>query len=169
MSRFLLLAVLLGLAQGQTLLVRDTPSLADLLDSAQAQIVLQTPAVRDAALAEALGRAIRERGVRVWILAEAARVRRGGVLVSDSYVPWLWLHGLGGKYPNVAVRLSAAALEPVLIIDGRDVVAGNLLWQRPDPLSAKPTTLQRDRTLAARLTERFRRLWARAESFTLER
>lgn len=151
--RWLLLLLALGIAQAQSVvLIRDGAALVQLLDAAQSQIVLQVPALRgNPALANALGRAVAVRGVEVWVLAGQQGAQR-----SDSYLPWLGLHAFGGKYPNLHLRVSGEPLEAFLIVDGRFVVRGRLLWQEVNPLSNQPTVGSADGAEASRYLARFR-------------
>lgn len=155
------LLLVLGFAQAQNfLLIRDTAALVQLLDAAQSQVVLQVPALRgNPELANALSRAVRVRGVEVWVLAE-----RQWAQSSDSYLPWLRLHTVGGKYPNLHLRVADEPLEAFLLVDGRFLVRGRLLWQSANPLSAEPTLGSTDAAEASTYLARFRVAFARGQA-----
>lgn len=161
----------LGTALAQNLLVlRSSETIVQQIDAAQEQILLQVPALRGSPdLANALGRAVRVRGVRVYVLCQADSVRDGqGHLRPDSYLPWLAAHRLNGKYPNLELRLSHRPLTPLMVVDGRYVVMGDLLWQPPNPLAPQRTLAQDNPQEAARQTAWFSRRFAAVEVFRWE-
>lgn len=165
MSRWIGLLLLWGLALAQNLLLlRSSEAVVQQVDAAGRQILLQVPALRGwPGLVEALSRAVRVRGVRVYLLCQADSVRDAqGRLRPDSYVPWLGAHRLNGKYPNLELRLSKQTLIPLMIVDGRYVVMGDLLWQPPNPLAPQRTVAQDNPEEAARQAALFSRRFAAA-------
>ena len=163
--------VLLGTALAQNLLVlRSSAAVVQQVDAAQTQILLQVPALRGSPdLADALGRAVRVRGVRVYVLVEADSVRDAqGRLRPESYIPWLAAHRLGGKYPNLELRLSHQRLAPLMVVDGRYVLMGDLLWQPPNPLAPQRTIAQDNPQETARQAAWFSRRFAAAGVFRWE-
>ena len=107
--------------------------------------------------------------MEVWVLVESRLVGRDGRLVGDSYVPWLALHNLQGRYPNLHLRLSPQRLEAFLVLDDQDVLEGDLVWQTSSPLGGVPTTARRDPALAARLVREVQTAWPEAEPFSFGR
>lgn len=161
---------MLGVALAQNLLfLRSTEAVVQQVDASQQQILLQIPALRGSPeLTNALSRAVRVRGVRVYMLCQADSVRdSGGHLRPDSYLPWLAAHRLNGKYPNLELRLTRHPLAPLMIVDGRYVLSGDLLWQAVNPLVTQRTLAEDNLEEATRQAKWFAQRFAQAEIFEL--
>lgn len=150
----------LALAQPGLVVVQGPQGVAALVDSAEREVLLSTPALREVSLAQALGRAVAERGLAVYVLAGRAEAR-----AADSYLPWLWLHTVRDRYPNLRIRVAAGEPPPFLVVDRRVVLQGPLLWRRPGPLVSVPMVVETDPARVAARLARFGQLYAQGRAF----
>lgn len=150
----------LALAQPGLVVVQGPQGVTDLVDGAEREIVLSTPALREGLLAGALGRAVAERGLPVYLLAGRAEA-----LAADGYLAWLWLHTVRGRSPNLRIRVTEGDPPPFMVVDRRVLLEGPLLWRRLSPLASVPTVIETDPSRVAARLARFNQLYAEGQAF----
>lgn len=118
-------------------------------------VTLVAPSLRSRDVADALRRAARDRGVRVFLLVD-----QGATLDPGGYVGALSLA------PNVQVRVLRGVTEEYAVLDARAVLRGPLVWNLPSPLDARPTTARRDPAEVRAASAWFNRAWRVARPYT---
>lgn len=151
MQRLLcLLASLSSLSLAQSL--RGPTEVAAFVDAASREIRLYAPVLRSRPLAEALHRAIRERGVRVMIYTPYLR---------DPGSYFLGLSLAGAELYSVA----DVGTTGVLWMDGRYLIAGPLVGGLGDPLETAPTQVFQSPETLGRYRVWFDQLRPTAQAF----
>lgn len=127
------------------------------LYSASREILIVSPSIRSKDVAEALRKAALERGVTIFVIADAR-------LVGE---PAGYLSGLS-LLENVHVRLVQGLTSSRATIDRTIVVSGPLLFDSPNPLENRPTFAATDPQATATTVAWFNRVWSTAKPYKYE-
>ncbi|WP_102127579.1 hypothetical protein [Deinococcus planocerae] len=124
------------------------------LYAATGEVLLVTPTLRSREVAEGLRRAATERGVNVYLLADARFVGEGA-----SYLGGLSL------IPRIQVRLVRGLRGARATIDRRVLLSGPLLADVVSPLRGEPTVAVREPRAVAQASAWFTRTWNTAAPY----
>ncbi len=124
------------------------------LYTASREILLISPSLRSKDVAEALRKSAVERGVTIFVIADARLINEpSGYLGSLSFLE------------NVHVRLVQGLTSSRAIIDRSILVSGSLLFDVPNPLETKPTFAATDAQITASTVTWFNRIWSTAKPY----
>jgi hypothetical protein len=126
------------------------------LFSATKEIMIIAPSIRSKAVADAIRRAAVDRGVTIYILADAAFITE----------PAGYLGGLS-RLPKVQVKLMRGIPdnEVKAVIDRQVIVQGPLLVDVSSPLNTKPTTALQSPQKSNNAAARFIQIWQKAKVY----
>jgi sugar-specific transcriptional regulator TrmB len=124
------------------------------LYTASREILIISPSLRSKDIAEALRKSALERGVTIFVIADA-------LLVDE---PAGYLGGLS-LLKNVHVRLVQGLTSSRAIIDRTILVSGSLLFDVPNPLESKPTFAATDPQATSSTINWFNRVWRTAAPY----
>lgn len=144
--------VLTPFASAQASEVRTVWDVARLVDSAQREVIVVAPVLRVKLIADALRKAVVERGLSLKVLTGASSVRDGA-----SY--WWGLQQAGAQ-----VRTVSSVTGYEVIVDRRVRVSGDLIGRMLSPTELANTVLERGAGVQVNAV-RVLRVWATARVF----
>ena len=144
-----LLLIVFGSSLAQVAAPATPDAVAQFIHSAQLEVILAAPVLRVPEVADALRRAVVERGVSVKILT-------GDSSLGDGASFWWGLQRAGAD-----LRLVREVRGYELFIDGSTRLSGDLIGRVLSPNEGAEVTLERDATVSAR-ADRLRSIWAKA-------
>lgn len=144
-----LLLIVFGSSLAQVTAPATPEALAQFIHSAQVEVILAAPVLRVPEVADALRRAVVERGVSVKILT-------GSSSLNDGASFWWGLQRAGAD-----LRLVREVRGYEVFIDGSTRLSGDLIGRVLSPNERGDVTLEHDATVSPR-ADRLRSIWAKA-------
>lgn len=125
--------------------------------AATSEVTLVTPALRSKDVAESLRKAAVERGVRVFLLADARFLSDGGSFLGSLSMT-----------PGIQVRLLRGLNDSRATIDRQLILSGPLLADIVSPLQQTPTQVSQEPRAVRTASVWFNEAWAQARPYRYE-
>ncbi len=127
------------------------------LYTASREILIVTPSIRSKDVAEALRKTAVERGIAIFVIADARLINE----------PAGYLSGLS-LLEKIQVRLVQGLTSSQALIDRNVMISGPLLFDGPNPLEKRPTVAATDAEVNNRTVTWFNQVWKTAKPYKYE-